>query len=300
METLLRIREKIRELYARFDLVADTAVKFVIAYAALRVMSRSIGWFETLKNPFIMLIIALICCIIPYGMMAAVLAVWLLLNVYKVSLEATLILAVFIIVVALLYYGFHPDDSHLLILTPLLFALRLPYLLPVLVGLGGSIISIIPVSCGIVLYYMLSYLSANAEMLRGSASMELTERIRMLITGFFGDKTMWLLVAVFAATILVVFVIRHMSFDYSRYAAAGVGAVVMIVGLVIGQKLLETELPIGRTAVVVILSVLLAVVWNFFTFLLDYSRTERTQFEDDDYYYYVKAVPKLKAEDTRK
>ena len=25
---------------------------------------------------------------------------------------------------------------------------------------------------------------------------------------------------------------------------------------------------------------------------LDYDRTERVQFEDDDYYYYVKAVPK--------
>ena len=25
---------------------------------------------------------------------------------------------------------------------------------------------------------------------------------------------------------------------------------------------------------------------------LDYARTERVQFEDDDYYYYVKAVPK--------
>ena len=25
---------------------------------------------------------------------------------------------------------------------------------------------------------------------------------------------------------------------------------------------------------------------------LDYARIERTQFEDDDYYYYVKAIPK--------
>ena len=25
---------------------------------------------------------------------------------------------------------------------------------------------------------------------------------------------------------------------------------------------------------------------------MDYSRTEKVQYEDDDYYYYVKAVPK--------
>ena len=28
-------------------------------------------------------------------------------------------------------------------------------------------------------------------------------------------------------------------------------------------------------------------------FSVDYSRTERVQFEDDEYYYYVKAVPKV-------
>ncbi len=31
---------------------------------------------------------------------------------------------------------------------------------------------------------------------------------------------------------------------------------------------------------------------QFFFFNLDYTRTERVQFEDDEYYYYVKAVPK--------
>ena len=32
---------------------------------------------------------------------------------------------------------------------------------------------------------------------------------------------------------------------------------------------------------------------QFFAFNVDYSRTELVQFEDDEYYYYVKAVPKI-------
>ena len=31
---------------------------------------------------------------------------------------------------------------------------------------------------------------------------------------------------------------------------------------------------------------------NFFFFSVDYTCTEYVQFEDDDYYYYVKAVPR--------
>ena len=48
------------------------------------------------------------------------------------------------------------------------------------------------------------------------------------------------------------------------------------------------ELLIG-----VIIAMLVAAVYNFFIFAVDYSRTEYIQFEDDDYCYYVKAVPKI-------
>ena len=41
-----------------------------------------------------------------------------------------------------------------------------------------------------------------------------------------------------------------------------------------------------------ILSMLIGFVLQFLFMNLDYARTERVQFEDDDYYYYVRAVPK--------
>ena len=40
-------------------------------------------------------------------------------------------------------------------------------------------------------------------------------------------------------------------------------------------------------------AVIASLIYQLFVFSVDYSRTEYTQFEDDDYYYYVKAVPKI-------
>jgi len=39
---------------------------------------------------------------------------------------------------------------------------------------------------------------------------------------------------------------------------------------------------------------------SFFARNLDYNRIERVQFEDDEYYYYVKAVPKKTLATVRK
>ena len=38
---------------------------------------------------------------------------------------------------------------------------------------------------------------------------------------------------------------------------------------------------------------MVGLVLEFLFFSVNYSRTERMQFEDDEYYYYVKAVPKI-------
>jgi hypothetical protein len=53
---------------------------------------------------------------------------------------------------------------------------------------------------------------------------------------------------------------------------------------------------IGGMILGTIFSALISIVVLFFRHILDYTSVENVQFEDDDYYYYVKAVPKIKIE----
>ncbi len=54
--------------------------------------------------------------------------------------------------------------------------------------------------------------------------------------------------------------------------------------------------PIWMVAVMGLLAIGISYILQYFFFVLavDYLGTEYIQFEDDDYYYYVKAVPKIK------
>ena len=51
---------------------------------------------------------------------------------------------------------------------------------------------------------------------------------------------------------------------------------------------------IWMIAIYVLISVLAVYVLDLFILAVDYQRTEYVQFEDDDYFYYVKAIPKIK------
>ena len=63
--------------------------------------------------------------------------------------------------------------------------------------------------------------------------------------------------------------------------------------LVVVQIALKADFNIVLIIVGVILGAAVSYICNIVFFALDYNRTEYVQYEDDEYYYYVKAVPKI-------
>ena len=83
-----------------------------------------------------------------------------------------------------------------------------------------------------------------------------------------------------------------MSIEHAWAVAIIFGILFEAVGMIAGDMVLGIS---GKTITILvgsIISCVIAFVIQFLFFNLDYSRTERLQFEDDEYYYYVKAVPK--------
>lgn len=152
MMSLLVFKERLKEFYAKFDIYITPVIKFVYSYLAFWLMNRNIGFMAKLTNPLVPLVLALACSFLPYSAISFLAAAFMLAHLWAVSFEVTLVMAVFVLVVALLYYGFHPGDSCLLILTPIFFVLKIPYAIPLIVGLSGGMISVIPVGCGIFIY----------------------------------------------------------------------------------------------------------------------------------------------------
>ena len=79
-----------------------------------------------------------------------------------------------------------------------------------------------------------------------------------------------------------------------------VAGVLNIVLFLVGSVTLTIEMSIGAILLESIVGVLIAMLFQFWKGIVDYQRTEVLQFEDDDYYYYVKAIPKLSVSESNK
>ena len=79
--------------------------------------------------------------------------------------------------------------------------------------------------------------------------------------------------------------------EYWRQMLADISG--QLVVIFIGDITMDVSVPVSELIIGVVVSLILSGIYTFFVFAVDYSRTEYVQFEDDDYYYYVKAVPKM-------
>lgn len=101
------------------------------------------------------------------------------------------------------------------------------------------------------------------------------------------------MIAAFALCILVVFVVKNLSIDYAWPVAIAAGTVTQLLVFLMGDFMFSVSVDMLQLLLGVLAGCAVAGIYNFFVLALDYSRTEYVQFEDDDYYYYVKAVPKI-------
>lgn len=293
MVVLLVLKESLKSIYARYAVFVCAVMKFVLAWVVVFLLNSNLGFMKELGNPWVMLGISLFCAFLPYSGISFVMAAVMLAHFYEVSLEMTLITGIFLILVALLYYGFHPEDSYWLILTPVAFALKIPYLIPILAGLSGRLLSVIPVCCGTIVYYIISYVKQNAGVLTNDASEDITQRYVQLIRSFVGNQTMGVFVVACAVGILLVYLVRMLSVDYAWVLAITAGILGQLTVIMAGNLVFGVSVPLMEMTIGIVISLILAGLYHFYVFAVDYNRTEYLQYEDDDYVYYVKAVPKV-------
>ena len=137
------------------------------------------------------------------------------------------------------------------------------------------------------------YVKQNAGVLTNDAAVDIVQKYSQILKSVIFNQTMMVMIATCAVGIIIVYLIRRLSMDYSWIVAIAAGSVAELLVIFVGDFVFGVTVAVGQLILGILLSAVIAAVYNFFIFTVDYTRTEHVQFEDDDYYYYVKAVPKM-------
>ena len=293
MTALLELRENLKKIYSRNEAFILPVIKFLLSFIVLSIINGKMGYMTKLDNMAIVLMVSLLCSFLPTGFMAFFAMMFAVLHMYALSIETAAVGLVVFLLLYLLFLRFTAKEALVVVLTPVLCMLKLPYVMPVAMGLIGTPASCVSVGCGVVVYYLLQTVITNAPTINSMGAEEATAKLRLLIDGMLGNKAMLVMIAAFAITVIVVYLIRRMSVDHSWTIAMVAGVMIEVMILLVGDLMYDTNLSIVSALLGAVVTLIACKIIEFFRFCLDYSRTEKVQFEDDEYYYYVKAVPKM-------
>lgn len=293
MTALLELRENLKKIYSRNEAFILPVIKFLLGVIVLSIINGKMGYMTKLDNMAIVLIVSLLCSFLPTGFMAFFAMMFAVLHMYALSIETAAVGLVVFLLLYLLFLRFTAKEALVVVLTPVLCMLKLPYVMPVAMGLIGTPASCVSVGCGVVVYYLLQTVITNAPTINSMGAEEATAKLRLLIDGMLANKAMLVMIAAFAITVIVVYLIRRMSVDHSWTIAMVAGVMIEVMILLVGDLMYDTNLSIVSALLGAVVTLIACKIIEFFRFCLDYSRTEKVQFEDDEYYYYVKAVPKM-------
>lgn len=293
MMTLLVFREHVKNFYHRYDIYIVPVVKFLFALVSFVTINNEIGFDARLKSVPVILALSLLCAFTPSALMVLLAALLTLVHIYFVSPIIAAVILIFMMIIYFLYARFTPSLGYIILAIPILYILKIPYVIPLLLGIVSSPISIIPTACGVIIYYVFQVINSAISMQVNKSVDDILQLYINIIDSVVGNKQMIMSIVIFALIIVAVYYVRRMKVDYSFEIAIGAGALTSVLGFLISDFILDKAEQIFAMILGTIVSALIVYVVQFFQLTLDYSGVEHVQFEDDVYYYYVKAIPKI-------
>lgn len=293
MSTLLIWREKLQKIYARYSIYILKGMQFLMGLILFAMINSNIGFMKMASSVFCTIGLAVVCTFFPMIVMLMAATLLVLAHFYALSLPIMLIAAVVFVIMYIFYFRFTPKKAWIVLLSTMAFGLKLPFIVPVVFGLLGTPVWIVPAACGIMAYYMADFVKGSAAALKSVDAEGLAGSLISSAKQILGGKEMWLMIVAVVIGILVVNLVRTRAINHAWKIASAAGAVVCVVVALVGNIMLKGELSYASLVLSAAAGVVLGVALEFLFFCVDYSRTENIQFEDDEYYYYVKAVPKV-------
>ena len=293
MSNLLVLRERLKKLYAAYSIYILKTLQFFLGLILFWVINSNIGYMKPASSVFCTVGLALICTFLPMIVMVLAATVLILVHFYALSLPIAAVSLVIFLIMYIFYFRFTPDKAWLVLIPALAFGCRIPFVVPVIFGLLGTPAWIVPAACGTIAYYMIHFVKASSAALQSSGAESMYESLMSFTRQVVSSREMWLMVMTVVIATLVVNAVRSRSMDHAWKTASAAGAVICIVLASAGNIALNLNYSYVIIIVSSVLGAVIGLGLEIMFFSVDYSRTEHIQFEDDEYYYYVKAIPKV-------
>ena len=267
MEKLLIYRERLLKFIAARGRYIQSGIRFLSGFILFYAMGRLFGYTDFFASPFFLVMMGIINVFIPTSALSLIFYVVIFLQLAHVYL----------------------------MMVPVFFYFQLPACIPIFAGMFAGIAGIPAILMGTFIYYLATMVSQAVTQLQTGAA---HGKIYSLVAArAIDNKELLLYFGIFCLIVVLITAIRRKGAARSWEVSILVGGAAYVILLFAGGYFANSEVSILAQIGMVVVSIVIAIIIQFLYNVIDYTREETFEFEDEEYYYYVRAVPKVSVEE---
>lgn len=293
MEALYGIRRALKEAYRTNASMMSIAYRCTMIFIALLTINNMVGMVTVLKNPVTTFVISLLLGMLPLVFATAIVAVIAIVHIFKISMLVGIVCAIVFSLLGILSLRLAPGNNNIGMGSFIFAGFGGTFAAPVALSMTSNSMAVIPMVSGLLSYRVLEIIKqSKAELLE----LTLTEGVVEFLQNLMDDKILILTVILSSISYLTATVFKILPIVESWKIGLIVAALINVVGGFLGEVLLGTKIGITTILLYSIAGIVIGLIIEVFVHNVEYRSTEVLNFEDDEYFYYVKAVPKKEAD----
>lgn len=293
MSAIIQIRDTVREFLRKYDEIVTPLLRLIYAFVIFYCISEKFGYSGLFSQTTVIFLLSVVSALVSDVLMVLIAACVLIANAFCVSVETAAVFLVVFVVMYCVYVRMFPKCAYLLMVVPVLCIFNLQYAVPIVVVIFSGLSGIVPAAFGLIIHEMAIF-AANVNKELTAESIDENFSVHKYAIEF-AKSNKWLIgeIVVFAAVITIATIIYKLSIDYAWFIAIGAAALMNILFSMVITGSIEGSASLGTVFVGSLIGGIVACIIQCLKSMVDYAKKEHVQFEDDDYYYYVKAIPKV-------
>lgn len=295
MQTLFSIKNKIRDYIRKFQDIIFPILRLAWCYLVFSNVHTMFHYMDLFDRKLVIFLVSVLCAVLPDPFMVFAAGAIIGTNCFVVNLEVGLAFSVVFMFMYCVYIRFFPKHAYAIFLVPICYAIGIPYMAPLIILMITGLRGAIPAAFGVALHVFSGVVQDVQIQLATAEDDSKVEVLKYFVEHFLKNKEMQMLMLVFAFTVAAASIVYKLSFPFSHYAAILSGVIFNVLFTIMAGAIFKETVDVSSAFTGSLVGFCLCVLMELCKGVLDFKRTERVQFEDDEYYYYVKAVPKLDA-----
>lgn len=298
MPILIQFRDRVRSFVSHHEYLIRCLWNGILMLIGLVQIGKAFPVEGVFGSTFLTFILTVLCAFLPLSGCVLVLSIIMILHIAVSSASAALVVAVLMGIGYLITSYYQSKAGYELVFLPIFRQVGVPFTVPMVNGLIGQMHDLSGVIVGGFTSYSIGVIADNLGLLTSKDSG--TNVLKLLMSKMLQNKEFYFYMVAIMVVFLVTYLCRTAKIRFSWLIAVAGSLLLEFAVMFAGYLFSGNRSSIPGLLLGNFLTLILGLFVTYFLMDLNYARVETIQYEDDEYYYYVTAVPKVHVTEEQK